>query len=333
MAVATTGERIIFLSSLGSTETAPAALARTWESDAARQYRRADARRGAEARAERRQARSAATGGRTSRRATGGGPTSPRKPSTTKASTRWATRSSSRTPAIPARACVFDGRLAEDFKLASGTWVSAGALRAQFIDHCAPLVRDAVIAGLNRDDIAALVFPDVEACRKLAGIAADAPAAAVLADAKVRDEFKKRLNALARQSTGGSTRICRIDPDGRAAVARRRRSHRQGLDQPARGADPPRRAGRGAVRGPRRLQTSSQSRNGNKPHGPQRTRRHRHRSRLRARRRDRGAARRRPASRSPASTSTSTARRRRRRRSAASPSAATSPAPTTPRPR
>ena len=110
----------------------------------------------------------------------------------------------------PSQGLLFDGRLAEDFKLASGTWVSAGALRAQLIDHCAPLVRDAVIAGADRDDIAALVFPDVEACRKLGGLAADAAPAAVLGDQKLRDEFKKRLNALARQSTGGSTRICRM---------------------------------------------------------------------------------------------------------------------------
>ena len=113
-------------------------------------------------------------------------------------------------PPTRAKGLLFDGRLAEDFKLASGTWVSAGALRAQFVDHCAPLVRDAVIAGADRDDIAALVFPDVEACRKLAGLAADAPPAAVLADPKLRDEFRKRLDALARQSTGGSTRICRM---------------------------------------------------------------------------------------------------------------------------
>ena len=71
-------------------------------------------------------------------------------------------------------------------------------------------MRDAVIAGADRDDIAVLVFPDVEACRKLAGLAADAAPAAVLADPKLREEFKKRLNALARQSTGGSTRICRL---------------------------------------------------------------------------------------------------------------------------
>ncbi len=55
-----------------------------------------------------------------------------------------------------------------------------------------------------------VILTDIEACRKLAGIAADAPPGAVLADAGVCEEFKKRLNALARQSAGGSTRICRI---------------------------------------------------------------------------------------------------------------------------
>ena len=105
---------------------------------------------------------------------------------------------------------LFDGRLAEDFKLASGTWVSAGALRAQLVDHCAPLVRDAVVAGADRDDLTVLVFPDIEACRKLGGLAADAAPAAVLADAKLRDEFCRRLNALAKQSTGSSTRLCRM---------------------------------------------------------------------------------------------------------------------------
>ena len=51
----------------------------------------------------------------------------------------------------------FDGRIAEDFKLASGTWVSVGPLRARFVAACAPLVRDVVIAGINRDELSALV--------------------------------------------------------------------------------------------------------------------------------------------------------------------------------
>jgi len=113
-------------------------------------------------------------------------------------------------PDDPSQGLLFDGRLAEDFKLASGTWVSAGALRAQFVDHCAPLVRDAVIAGADRDDLTVLVFPDVEACRRLAGLPADAPPTAVLADAQLRDEFGRRLAALARQSSGSSTRLCRM---------------------------------------------------------------------------------------------------------------------------
>ena len=110
----------------------------------------------------------------------------------------------------PGKGLLFDGRLAEDFKLASGTWVSAGALRAQFVDHCAPLIRDAVVAGADRDDIAVLAFPDVEACRKLSGLAADAAATAVLDHPAVREEFGRRLTVLARRSTGGSTRICRV---------------------------------------------------------------------------------------------------------------------------
>ncbi len=113
-------------------------------------------------------------------------------------------------PADPAKGLLFDGRLAEDFKLASGTWVSTGALRAQFVDHFAPLVRDAVIAGADRDDIAALVFPDVEACRKLAGLARGGGARRRAGRREVREEFRKRLNALAKQSTGGSTRVCRM---------------------------------------------------------------------------------------------------------------------------
>src|SRR6266576_1858490 len=59
----------------------------------------------------------------------------------------------------------FDGRISEDFKLGSGTWVSVGPLRARFIAACAPLVRDVVIAGINRDELSALVVLDLDGCR------------------------------------------------------------------------------------------------------------------------------------------------------------------------
>jgi len=209
MAVATTGERIIFLSSLGSTETAPAALSRTWESEQPGNI--GVPMRGVELKL-------VPNGGKLEGRYKGPNITPGywRRPDLTKDAFddegfyKMGDALRFEDASDPGKGLVFDGRLAEDFKLASGTWVSAGALRAQLIDCCAPLLRDAVICGLDRDDIAALVFPDIEACRKLTGLAADAPPAAVLTDAKLRDEFRKRLNALARQSTGGSTRICRL---------------------------------------------------------------------------------------------------------------------------
>jgi feruloyl-CoA synthase len=109
-------------------------------------------------------------------------------------------------PDDPGKGLLFDGRIAEDYKLSSGTWVSVGPLRARFIDHFAPYVRDVVLAGTDKDDIAALVFPDIAACQTMCpGVAAGA----ILADARVRIEFVKRLMALAAQATGSSTRICR----------------------------------------------------------------------------------------------------------------------------
>ena len=59
----------------------------------------------------------------------------------------------------PGEGLLFRGRIAEDFKLATGTWVHVGPLRARFIAHFAPLVRDVVIAGEGRSEVGALVFP------------------------------------------------------------------------------------------------------------------------------------------------------------------------------
>ncbi len=114
-------------------------------------------------------------------------------------------------PADPAKGFYFDGRIAENFKLATGTWVAVGALRAGFINHFGEIVRDVVVTGLDRDFLGALVFPDVAACRALApDLPADAPAEAVLASEPVRTHFAALLESLARKSTGSSNRIARI---------------------------------------------------------------------------------------------------------------------------
>jgi feruloyl-CoA synthase len=66
----------------------------------------------------------------------------------------------------PAKGLLFRGRISEDFKLSTGTWVHVGPLRAKFIAHFAPWVRDVVVAGEGRNEIAALVFPAMEFSEK-----------------------------------------------------------------------------------------------------------------------------------------------------------------------
>ena len=103
----------------------------------------------------------------------------------------------------------FDGRIAEDFKLASGTWVSVGPLRARFVAACAPLVRDVVIAGINRDEISALVILDLDGCRLINPTLAVDDLAGTASDPLIREAFRDRLTKFLADSTGSSTRITR----------------------------------------------------------------------------------------------------------------------------
>jgi len=103
----------------------------------------------------------------------------------------------------------FDGRISEDFKLASGTWVSVGPLRAKMIAACAPLVRDVVIAGINRDELSALVVLDLDGCRLINPELASFDMTAAAADPAVREAFRVRFKAFAEEATGSSNRITR----------------------------------------------------------------------------------------------------------------------------
>ncbi len=112
-------------------------------------------------------------------------------------------------PAQPAKGLMFDGRIAEDFKLSTGTFVSVGPLRARIIAAGAPCVQDAVITGLNRDEVGMLVFPRVDECRKLAGLAAHTPAPEVLHHPVVREFFQTLVDRLWREGTGSANRVAR----------------------------------------------------------------------------------------------------------------------------
>jgi feruloyl-CoA synthase len=111
-------------------------------------------------------------------------------------------------PADPSAGLVFEGRLAEDFKLSSGTWVSVGPLRARMLAQGAGLVQDVVIAAPDQPYVAALIFPNMAMCREIARSSA-APPAAVLAHPDVRARFASIIDALAVQNTGTSTFVAR----------------------------------------------------------------------------------------------------------------------------
>lgn len=110
----------------------------------------------------------------------------------------------------PRAGLLFDGRIAEDFKLSTGTWVSVGPLRAALLARLAPLCLDVVIAGLDRDGLGLLVIPDTRACAKaFPDLPADADSAALAASAALRAELQQRLEAFAKANPGSSTRIWR----------------------------------------------------------------------------------------------------------------------------
>ena len=108
-------------------------------------------------------------------------------------------------PQRPESGLLFDGRVTEDFKLATGTWVNVGALRARLLAHLEPYARDVVLTGANRDEIGALIYPNMNACR---GLANDA-ALDMSANPGVLAEFNSRLNMFARTRTGSSNRVTR----------------------------------------------------------------------------------------------------------------------------
>ncbi len=107
------------------------------------------------------------------------------------------------------RGLKFDGRIAEDFKLATGTFVSVGPLRGRIIAAGAPYIQDVVLTGINLKEVGAMVFP-TPSVRRLAGLADDAPLADVLASPAVLAHFQTVLDELAATSTGSANRIARL---------------------------------------------------------------------------------------------------------------------------
>lgn len=110
-------------------------------------------------------------------------------------------------PERPRAGLRFDGRISEDFKLTSGTRVSAGKLRLIALDALRPLANEVVIVGADRADVRMLIFPDWEACADAAGLNRNAAPAQTASNKTLRAILRERLTELAATGTGSSNRI------------------------------------------------------------------------------------------------------------------------------
>ncbi|MBQ0959280.1 feruloyl-CoA synthase [Ideonella sp. 4Y11] len=113
-------------------------------------------------------------------------------------------------PADHNKGLLFDGRTAEDFKLSTGTFVSVGPLRAKVVAEGHPCIQDAVVTGLNRDEIGLLVFPRVDEVRQMAGVHAGVPFPDVLHQPAVRAFFQGVADRLWAAGTGSANRPARM---------------------------------------------------------------------------------------------------------------------------
>jgi feruloyl-CoA synthase len=111
-------------------------------------------------------------------------------------------------PADPREGLLFAGRVVEDFKLTNGTWVRTGAVRLGLLDLCAPLISDAVICGHDHEFLAALAWPNVAACRRLAPELAELDTTALVQHPLVVAALRERL--VAQKGLGASRTIERL---------------------------------------------------------------------------------------------------------------------------
>jgi len=234
IATETCGERLVLVTGLGSTETAPMAICRSWESPLA-----------------------AAIGlpvpGLTARLVPVGEKYEVRVKGPNVTPGYWSDEVATRAafddegfyrmgdsvrladPDDVAQGFLFDGRLGEDFKLSTGTWVNVGPLRSRIIAHFSPLVRDAVITGHGRDTVGMLAVLDVDGCRGVCSdLPADADVAAVAAHPVVRRRFGELLRAFNTTATGSSMRIDRaIVLDAPLSLDRREVTDKGSINQSA----------------------------------------------------------------------------------------------------
>ena len=110
----------------------------------------------------------------------------------------------------PRKGIVFDGRVAENFKLSTGTWVSVGNLRTAVVASADNVIQDVVVTGHDRDEIGILVFPNVQGCRSLCpDLPVDAQIDVLVQSKNVRAALESGLSAHNEKNKGSSMRVAR----------------------------------------------------------------------------------------------------------------------------
>jgi feruloyl-CoA synthase len=112
-------------------------------------------------------------------------------------------------PDDPAQGLIFAGRVVEDFKLESGTFVHVGPLRVAAIAAASPVIQDALVAGQDKPYIALLAWPNLVACRQLTGLP-EATLEELMVHPTVRQRLREGLAAHNAQQAGSSQRIQRV---------------------------------------------------------------------------------------------------------------------------
>jgi feruloyl-CoA synthase len=110
----------------------------------------------------------------------------------------------------PEKGLVFDGRVTEDFKLVSGTWVSVGTLRAQAVGAASPLIQDCVVCGHDRDYVALLAWPHLTAAKEICAEASRATPQEVVGSPSVKAFLHDGFAAYNAAQPGSSSRVRRV---------------------------------------------------------------------------------------------------------------------------
>ncbi len=108
----------------------------------------------------------------------------------------------------PSKGLIFDGRIAEDFKLSTGTWVNVGVLKAKVISAGSPIIQDVVLTGLDKEYIGAILFLNADACRNLIGD--DLSNKEAFLHEKIKSFLDETFEKFNKNATGSSTKIIKF---------------------------------------------------------------------------------------------------------------------------